>query len=367
MTRFSDLLADHVRYLDLKVPSKPQPSSGQRIPRRIKLAANESPYGPSPKALSAMRDAVQNSHLYPDDDALQLRLKLAELHAVEPAQVIVSDGLTSLLTVLARTLLQPGRKAVTSACSFLVYQTATRAVGAQLVQTQTLRDGYDLDAILSAVDANTRIVFLANPNNPTGTLLDAPSIEHFLEKMPAHVLVVLDEAYFDYAQHFAEVRHVQYSSPTYLQRDNVLVLRTFSKAHGLAGIRVGYGVGPQELIGCLAQIQDMFAVSNVAQAAALAALEDTEHVRFAVESNTKQSEYLAREITSLSCRVVPSWTNFLCCDIGRDAVEVARQLRAEGVLILPLSAWGAPHCLRITVGTAEQNQIFLEAFRKVLR
>jgi histidinol-phosphate aminotransferase len=366
MNRFSELLADHVRSLNLKPPSKPQPTSAQRVPRRIKLAANESPYGPSPKAVAAMRDAVLNSHLYPDDDALQLRLKLAEIHSVGPVQVIVSAGLTSLLTVIARILLQPGRQAVTSACSFLVYQTATRAVGAQIVETPTLRDGYDLDAIVSAIDDSTRVIFLANPNNPTGTLLDSPSVERFLDQVPAHVLVVIDEAYFDYAQHFGKIRNVQYSSPAYSQRDNVLVLRTFSKAHGLAGLRVGYGVGPAELIACLAQMQDMFSVSGIAQAAALAALEDTEHVRFAVESNAKQAEQLAREIASLGCRVVPTWTNFVCCDIGRDAAEVARKLRAEGIVILPLNAWGAPQCLRVTVGTAEQNQIFLEAFRKIL-
>jgi histidinol-phosphate aminotransferase len=366
MSRFSDLLADHVRSLNLKHRSKPQASSGQRIPCRVKLAANESPYGPSPKAIAAMRDVIQNSHLYPDDDSLKLRLKLAELHAVEPDQVIVSAGLTSLLTVIGRTLLQPGRNVVTSACSFLVYQTATRAVGADLVETPTVRDGYDLEAVLSAIDANTRIVFLANPNNPTGTLLDTPTVERFLEQVPAHTLVVIDEAYFDYAQHFAKIRNAPYSSPAFLRRENVLVLRTFSKAHGLAGLRVGYGVGPAELIGYLAQVQDMFSVSGVAQAAALAALEDAEHIRFAVEHNAKQAEHLAREMASLGCRVVPTWTNFLCCDAGRDAAEVARQLRAEGVVVLPLNAWGAPRCLRVTVGTAEQNQIFLEAFRKVL-
>jgi len=318
--------------------------------------------------MAAMRKVLEKSHLYPDNDALQLRRKLAELHSLEADEVIVSAGLTGLLTVIARTLLQPGRSAITSECSFLAYGISTRAVGARLVETPRRKDGYDLDAILSAIDPSTRIVFLANPNNPTGTLIESSAVERFLQRVAPHVVVVIDEAYYDYARHFAAARGVEYSSPDYVRRwQNLVLLRTFSKAHGLAGLRIGYGLGRAELIAYFARLQDTFSVSGVAEAAAVAALEDQEHVRFAVENNAMEAERLAHEISRLGCRVVPTWANFLCCDLGQDAAAVARELRAEGVVVLPLGEWGAPTSLRITVGTAEQNRIFLGAFRKILR
>jgi histidinol-phosphate aminotransferase len=235
------------------------------------------------------------------------------------------------------------------------------------VETPRRNDGYDLDAILSAIDQSTRIVFLANPNNPTGTLIESSALEGFLQQVSPNVVVVIDEAYYDYARYFAAVRGVEYSSPDYVRRwQNVVLLRTFSKAHGLAGLRIGYGLGQRELIAYFARMQDTFSVSGVAQAAAVAALEDTEHVRFAVENNAIEAQRLAQEISRLGCRVVPTWANFLCCDLGQDAEAVARELRAEGVAVLPLREWGAPTSVRITVGTAEQNRIFLGAFRKFL-
>jgi len=367
MTRFSELVADHVRALGVETPAQPRRGVSPAVPHRLKLAANESPYGPSPKAVAAMRRVLENSHVYPDNDALELRQKIAELHSVETDEVIVSAGLTYLLTVIARTLLQPGRTAITSQCSFVAYGISTRSVGARLVETPRCHDGYDLDAILSAIEQNTRIVFLANPNNPTGTLIESGAVERFLQQVPPNVVVVIDEAYYDYARHFAAIRGGEYSSPDYTRRwQNVVLLRTFSKAHGLAGLRIAYGLGRGELIAYLARMQDTFSVSGVAQAAAVAALDDTEHVRFAVENNAVEAQRLAQEISRLGCRVVPTWANFLCCDLGQEAEAVARELRGEGVVVLPLRAWGAPTSLRITVGTSEQNRIFLGAFRKVL-
>lgn len=366
MSRFSDLIADHARPLCVNAPSRrPRPAVSQPIPRRVKLAANESPYGPSPKAVAAMRAAAEGCHLYPDDDALELRRNIAERHGVEADQVLVSAGLTALLATIARTLLQSGRNAVTSERSFVVYRHVTSATGAKLVETRGREDGYDLDAIFSAIDTSTRLVFFANPNNPTGTMVESGAVERFLERVPPHVVVVIDEAYYDYAQHFANSRGVQYSSPDFVRHENVVLLRTFSKAHGLAGVRVGYGVGPVELIAYLARMQDMFSVSNVAQAAALAALEDEEHIRFAVERNAQQAEWLAGEISKLGYRVIPTWTNFLCCDVGQDASAIARRLREQGLIILPLGQWGAPTSIRITVGIPEQNQSFLDALRKI--
>jgi len=368
MRRFFDLVNAPVRALGDYTSAMPLTQPAQATAPLLKLNANESPYGPSPKTAAAMRTALENSHWYPDDQAAALRNRLADLHGMLPQQVLVGNGTTALLGVIARTLLSPGRNAVTSACSFISYSIVTRLAGAELAETPLRDGGYDLEAILAAINQDTRLVFIANPNNPTGTLVDAPQVDRFLESAPEHVVVVLDEAYCDYAQYFAAVREAEYSrSLEYVRLDRkVVVLRTFSKAHGLAGVRVGYGVGSAELMTYLARVQDAFAVSSLAQAAAMAALDDEAHTRFAVENNARLAVWVAAEIRNLGYEVKPTWANFLCIDVRRDAREVARQLRSEGVLIRPLAAWGAPESVRVTIGTAEQNQEFLRAFRKVL-
>ena len=241
----------------------------------IKLDSNENPFGPSPRAIDAMRATLGGVNAYPDDDCGQLRRKLAISHDLPPEQVIVTAGSTALLSLLCQTLLGPGLNAVTSELSFIVYSLAVHVTGASLIETPTLNDGFDLGAILAAIDANTRIVFLANPNNPTGTVLEAPIIERFLAEIPGHVVVVLDEAYYDFAKLFAALRGITYSrSLDYVRQGaSVVVLRTFSKVHGLAGLRVGYGLGPAELMGYCARMRNTFSVSSVAQAAALAAMD----------------------------------------------------------------------------------------------
>jgi histidinol-phosphate aminotransferase len=370
MGRFFDLVTDPVRALGESTPEKPESSTkSDRGAPLLKLNANEGPYGPSPRAVAAMRAVLNGSHLYSDDDATELRHKLAERHSIHREQIVVANGTTALLGVIARTLLRPGLNAVTSACSFISYPMAVRAAGGTLVATPLRDCGYDLDAILAAINDNTRIVFVANPNNPTGALLDAAAVDRFLMRVPAHVVVILDEAYYDYAHYFAALRGVEYSrSLDYVREDrSVVVLRTFSKAHGLAGVRVGYGIGPAELMTYFTRVQDMFAVSSLAQTAALAAIEDEAHVRYAVENNARQADWLAREISSLGYTLTPAWTNFVSFDVKQDAREVARRLRAEGVLIRPLTAWGAPSSIRVTIGTADQNLKFLQALQVVMR
>ena len=334
----------------------------------IRLNANESAYGPSPKAVAAVREALASGHVYPDTTSWALREKLAVRHEVRPEQILISNGTTALLGVIARTLLRPGLKAITSECSFISYPMVTATAGAEFVTVPLREGGYDLPAILARVDPETRIVFLANPNNPTGTWVDAAAVDCFLAQLPPNVVLVLDEAYCDYAEYLSQRRGVTYSRALeYVKEDrNVVVLRTFSKAHGLAGMRVGYSVAPQELTTYFARVQDFFAVSDMAQAAALAALEDERHVRCAVENNAEQMEWMQKELSSLGYRPPSSWTNFLMIDIKGDARDFARQLRREGVLVRPLGSWGAPSCIRVTLGTPEQNQAFLQAFRAVL-
>lgn len=358
MDRFFDLVTESARSAGPNAKTTPDQSTGL-----IKLNANESVYGPSPKALAAMRSVLDECYLYPDNDSPTLRDKLAQKHSVSPEQIVVGNGTTALLGVIARTLLQSGLNAVTSGCSFISYPAVTETACARLLEVPPLDRGYDLEGILKAIDANTRIVFIANPNNPTGSFLDASAIDRFLSRVPKHVVVVLDEAYFDYAQYFAEKRAVTYShSLDYVHANrNVLVLRTFSKAHGLAGARVGYAMGPAELIAYIAQLQEVFALSTIAQAAALAAIDDDEHIECALINNAVQSEWMEQKLKALGYEILPTWTNFIAIEVGEDSNKFARRLRTKGVLVRPLGAWGAPTSIRVTLGTPEQNEFFIEA------
>jgi histidinol-phosphate aminotransferase len=369
MSRFFDLVSKPARNLGRMNAPTTTPAALERRSRLIKLDSNENPFGPSARAVDAMRSALAAANLYPDDDCSPLRLKLATHHGLPPEQVLVTAGSTALLGLLCQTLLAPGLNAVTSERSFIVYSMTVQAAGGCLVESPMRpgEDSFDLEAILAAIDANTRIVFLANPNNPTGTMLAADAVERLLARLPSHVVVVLDEAYYEFALHFAAARKIRYSnSLDYVRQGaSVVVLRTFSKAHGLAGLRVGYGLGPAELLGYCARMRNTFSVSAVAQAAAMAALDDDLHIQRVVGNNTLQSQVLTEGLSGLGYRVVPTTANFVFCDLGEDAAAAASRLQDEGVAVRPLGPWGAATCIRVTIGTAEQNLVFLQAARRL--
>jgi histidinol-phosphate aminotransferase len=367
MSRFFDLVSRPARNMGTTNAPSVTSAALERRSRLIKLDSNENPFGPSARALEAIKSALAAAHSYPDDDCSPLRLKLATHHSLPPEQVLVTAGSTALLGLLCQTLLGPGLNAVTSERSFIVYSMAVQAAGADLVEAPMRDDSFDLEAILAAIDSNTRIVFLANPNNPTGTMLGPEMVERFLTRLPRHVVVVLDEAYYEFALHFAALQKIKYSnSLDYVRQGaSVVVLRTFSKAHGLAGLRVGYGLGPAELLGYCARMRNTFSVSSVAQAAAAAALDDHPHIQRVVENNASQARELTQGLSSLGYRVVPTAANFLFCDLGEDAAAVANRLQEEGVAVRPLGPWGAPNCIRVTIGTPEQNQVFLGAARRI--
>ena len=368
MTDFGKLVPAHLKKLNTYKPGKhlrqAELESGVRC---FKLASNENPYGPSPLAIEAMRAATSDTHFYPDNGVTELTARLAEIHEVDPSQILVTAGSTTLLDLVARTLLGPGLNAVTSKLSFIVYPIVTQAAGGWLIEVATRNDGYDLDGILAAVDGNTRVVYLANPNNPTGTIVDAQAIDRFLDRLPAHVITILDEAYYDFAVYLAAKRGLDYShSLDYVRAGRpVIVLRTFSKSHGLAGLRVGYGLGPAELMGYLARMKPAFMVSSLAEAAALAALADADHVQRAVENNAVGARLLAAAIAEMGIRVVPTWSNFLFCQVGEEAPHLCQLLQEDGVIVRPMTGpWGAPDAFRVTIGTPEQNQQFLSALKR---
>ena len=369
MTDFGKLVPAWVHTLTTYKPGKPvrqaELESGVRC---IKMASNENPFGPSPLAIEAIKAAASEVNYYPDNNVTELTARLAELHEVDREQVLVTAGSTGFLEILARTLLGPGLNAITSKQSFISYPIITRATGAQFIEVPTLHDGYDLERILEAVDVRTRVVYIANPNNPTGTVLGASAIDHFLDRLPSHVITVLDEAYCDYASYFAAERGLDYSHALDYVRQGrpVVVLRTFSKAHGLAGLRVGYGLGPAELMGYFARMKPAFTVSSIGEAAALAALADTDHIQRAVETNAVGAKLLTETLTEAGIQVTPTWANFLFCRVGDEAGSLCQKLQGHGIIVRHMSGgWGAPDAFRLTVGTPEHNEQFLDALKRV--
>jgi len=346
-------------------PGKPVEEVERELGRTaIKLASNENPLGPSPKAQEAIRNYLHNIHFYPDGSGYYLRRKLAEVQGLAPDQIILGAGSTDLLELVAKTFLAGSAdEAITSESAFYLYRLAVEDMGAALVQTPLRDMTFDLAAIAQAITPRTKVVYLGNPNNPTGTMFTADDLDRFLAAIPARVLVVLDEAYFDYVQ------RPNYSRSVDCVRagKNLLVLRTFSKVHGLAGIRLGYGMGHPELIACLQRIRSPFNASSLAQVAGLAAFEDTEHVAKSVENNRHEMKFLTSELTLLGVRYTPSVGNFLLIDTGRDCEEDFMRLLHEGIIVRPMKLYGFPTSLRVTVGKHEENEQFVAALQRVVK
>jgi histidinol-phosphate aminotransferase len=366
-----DLIPQHIRAMAGYIPGKPikqaERESGVAM---IKLASNENPLGPSPLAIEAIRAASLEVNRYPDNEATELRLELAARHELDPEQIFLADGSLGLLDILARTLLGPGLNCVTSERSFISYPIVTRAAGAELIATPMLQDTYDLEAIAAAINEKTRVVILANPNNPTGTMFDAAATEEFLARVPDQVLVVLDEAYYDFATYFAAKRGITYTrSMEHVRagRKNLLVLRTFSKAHGLAGIRLGYGCGHPELFKYFGRVRNSFSVSVIAEAAGLAALRDEAHVRKTLENNAAGVAWLMPHFAELGLRAVPTSANFIYFEVDEDSNAFAKRMQAEGIIVRSLVPWGIPNGIRVTVGRPEQNERFVAALKKIVR
>jgi histidinol-phosphate aminotransferase len=366
-----DQIPEHIRALAGYVPGKPlrqaQLESGVRM---IKMASNENPFGPSPLALEAIRAAAAEVNLYPDNDASELRQALAARHGLAEEQIFIADGSLGILDVLARTLLVPGTNCVSSERTFISYPLVTRTIGAKFIEVPMKNDAYDLGAIAAAINEQTRVVILANPNNPTGTMFDADATEMFLQQVPENVLVVLDEAYSDFAEYFARQRGIVYSrSFDYVRagRKNVLVLRTFSKAHGLAGIRLGYGCGDPELLRYFARVRNSFSVSVVAEAAGLAAIRDEAHILKTVENNAVGAAWLMDRFKEFGIRAVPTSANFIYFIVDEDANAFGKRMQAEGVIVRSLAPWGIPNAIRVSIGTPEENETFARVLKKLVR
>ncbi len=361
-----DLAVEQVRTLAPYVPGKPIEELERElgIKNIIKLASNENPYGPSPLALAAMQRALTDSWLYPDGSGHALKQKLAAKLGVAPAQITLGNGSNDALVLLAEAFLEPGLEAVYSQYAFAVYPIAIQATGATGVMVPALPPesamplGHDLAAMARAINARTAVVFIANPNNPTGTWVDAAQLEAFIASVPANVMVALDEAYFEYIADLPIQNGVEW-----LERyPNLVVFRTFSKAYGLAGVRVGYAVSHVSVADMLNRVRQAFNVSTVGLAGAAAALDDPGHVAAAVKVAVAERQRVAARLGQAGTRVIPSAGNFLLLHAGANARERFDQLLRQGVIVRPVTNYQLPEHLRVTLGTPEQNDRFLRAW-----
>ena len=328
----------------------------------VKLASNENPLGPSPKALEAIRNELAELTRYPDGNGFELKRRLAERCGVTPPQVTLGNGSNDILDLVARAYLAPGLNAVFSQHAFAVYPIATQAVGATGKVVPARDFGHDLPAMLAAIDANTRVVFIANPNNPTGTWFGPAALEDFLAKVPENVLVVLDEAYIEYAEGEELPDGLDYLA----RYPNLLVSRTFSKAYGLASLRVGYGLSSAQVADVLNRVRQPFNVNSLALAAACAVLDDAEYLAESRRVNDAGMAQLEEGFRALGLSWIPSKGNFIAVDFGRDAAPINQAMLAEGVILRPVAGYGMPTFLRVSIGLPEENARCLEALVKVL-
>ena len=342
----------------------------------IKLASNENPLGPSPRVLAAMQREFADLARYPDGNGFALKQALAAKHGVELSQITLGNGSSDPLEFVVRVLVQPGDEVLFSEHAFAMYPIVTQAASAKAVMTQAKDWGHDLDAMLAAITDRTRVIFIANPNNPTGTWLGEEELEAFIAAVPSRIAVVVDEAYFEYASDPA-LRALQSAkdypdASQWLGRyPNLMVTRTFSKAYGLAGLRVGYSLSHPDMANLMNRIRPPFNVNSLALAAACAGLEDVEHVRKGVALNTEQMAVVTTAAQQMGLGFIPSVGNFVCIDVadpsvGRDGAAVYDALLHEGVIVRPVANYGMPRHLRVTLGLPEENARFLAALAKVL-
>jgi histidinol-phosphate aminotransferase len=327
----------------------------------IKLASNENPLGPSPLAVAAMRAALTEVNRYPDGSCWAVCNKIAAHHGVSADQIFMAGGSVEVLNLLAFLFLRPGLNAVLSEHAFAIYALATAAAGGH-VKTVPMKDGFyfDLDAMAAAIDAQTRIVFLDNPTNPAGTIFKSGAWERFLAQVPEHVVIVADEAYFEFVRDDDYPDSLKYHDPGRI----IVTMRTFSKIFGLAGVRVGYAVARPDLVQLLHKVRQPFNVTSLAQVAVLAGMDDAEHVLATLENNAEGIEYLEGEFKRLGLAYVPSHANFILTEVG-PAKAVFDKLLALGVIVRPMGAYGWPRHLRISVGLPAENRKLVAALEQV--
>lgn len=362
--RFQHLAAPGIASLRPYVPGKPISELERElgIHNSIKLASNENPLGPSADVRAAITAQIAEVTRYPDGGGYALRQAIAARHGVDAACVTLGNGSNDVLDLIARVFLRPGRESLFSQFAFAVYPISTQAVGATIKMAAARDYGHDLAAMRELLSADTGVVWIANPNNPTGTRLSADALKAFVAGLPADVICVVDEAYAEYV----DVADHPDASQWLGEFPNLIVTRTFSKAFGLAALRVGYSLSHPDVADLLNRVRQPFNVDSFAQAAALAALADTEHLQRSVELNREGLRQYEAGFAALGLDYIPSVGNFITVDLGRDAMPIDKALLHEGVITRPVANYGMPNHLRISIGLPEENTRCLEALKKVL-
>lgn len=326
----------------------------------IKLASNENPLGPSPKALAAMHEAVERAHFYPDGGGYYLRQAIAEKFGLGMENVILGNGSNEIIEFVGKAFLKPGDEVIAAEHAFVVYKLMATLFGAKTVEVPDPDFTHDLDAMLEAITPRTREVFIANPNNPTGTLVSEEAVDRFMDRVPDHVVVVFDEAYYEFLESPPDtLKYVREGRP------NVVVLRTFSKIQGLAACRIGYGLGSKEIVDVLHKTRQPFNVNAIAQAAALAGLADEEHQTRTRDITIEGRNYLQAEFDGMGLTYVPSFANFVLVKVG-DGDAVFDKLLRKGVIVRAMRGYKLPEWIRVSVGTREQNERFVCELKAVL-
>lgn len=327
----------------------------------IKLASNENPLGPSPAAVAAIQQALQTLHLYPDGNSFYLKAKLAERLGVESSNLILGNGSNEIIEFVGHALLGQGTDVIVSQYCFAVYPIVTKLFGANLITVPARNHGHDLNAMLEAVTPNTRIMFVANPNNPTGTLAPRGDVVRLINELPSSVLLVMDEAYIDFLEDPIDLLPLVRLG----FKPNLILMRTFSKIYGLAGLRLGYGIGHPEFIAALEKIRQPFNINSLIQAGALAALYDNEHLRRTRQSNAQGLNYFIREFRQNNLEFIPSSANFILVKVG-DGQRVFEELQKRGVITRPMGGYSLPQWIRISIGTQAENTRCMQALREAL-
>jgi histidinol-phosphate aminotransferase len=352
------------------VPGKPISELKREYGLRnvIKLASNENPWGPSPAALQAMHQALAEVWMYPDGSAHELKAALADFLRVSPTQITLGNASNELLLLLAEAFLTAAHSGVCSQYGFAIYALVIRATGARCIEapalgpTHTMHYGHDLAAMARAIDADTRLVFIANPNNPTGTWIEAAALRAFIAAAPPHALIVLDEAYYEYSRLSGCDGTLEWLQ----EFPNLVLVRTMSKAYGLAGIRIGYAISHPEVADALNRIRPAFNVSNVAQAGAIAALADPHHLEQVVARTIAERGRMEAALRAANIAFAPSAANFLLVEVGARMPEIYEQLLRGGIIVRPMAGYGLPRHLRISVGLPEQNTQLLALLTRLL-